>query len=244
MTALRGAVGFFSRLPIGTDERAWNAFRTTPLVFPLAGGLIGGLIVLPLALSLPAPTVALAFVAWVYLVTGITHLDGIADLGDAVVVHGDPEDRVAVMKDTAVGVGGVLAVALVVTGLALAAVSLTELPRAALGIVVAVEVGAKASLAVLAGLGTARHDGLGAQVTDESTPLAAIGAVVLAAPAAAFTWPRPAAAVGLAAGLATAGGMLVFARWLLGGVSGDVFGASNELARVVGLHAGVIAWLA
>ena len=28
----------------------------------------------------------------------------------------------------------------------------------------------------------------------------------------------------------------------LGGVNGDVFGAVNELARIVALHAGVVAW--
>ena len=38
---------------------------------------------------------------------------------------------------------------------------------------------------------------------------------------------------------------LVVVRWAdgaLGGVNGDVFGAVNELARVVALHAGVVAW--
>jgi len=255
VTALRGALGFFSRLPIGTDERAWDAFRARPLVFPVAGALVGGLVALPLALPVPAPTAAFAFVAWLYLVTGIAHLDGLADVGDASVVHGDPDDRAAVMKDTAVGVGGALAVGLAVTGVGLAGLSLAELPLAALlslaelplaalGIVVAAEVGAKAGIGVLAGLGTARHDGLGARVTEGSGPLAAVGSVAIAAPAAAFTWPHPAAAAGLAAALVTAGGTLALARRLLGGVSGDVFGASNELARLAGLHAGVIAWLA
>lgn len=244
VTSLRGALGFFSRLPIGTDERAWDAFRARPFVFPVAGALVGGLIALPLALPVPAPTAAFAFVAWLYLVTGIAHLDGLADVGDASVVHGGPDDRAAVMKDTAVGVGGALAVGLAVTGVGLAGLSLAELPLAALGIVVAAEVGAKAGIGVLAGLGTARHDGLGARVTEGSGPLAAVSSVAIAAPAAAFTWPHPAAAVGLAAALVTAGGTLALARRLLGGVSGDVFGASNELARLAGLHAGVIAWLA
>jgi adenosylcobinamide-GDP ribazoletransferase len=36
--------------------------------------------------------------------------------------------------------------------------------------------------------------------------------------------------------------LLWWADAALGGASGDVFGASNELARVAGLHAGVVAW--
>ena len=39
-----------------------------------------------------------------------------------------------------------------------------------------------------------------------------------------------------------AGLTLRWAQTNLGGVSGDVLGATNELARVAGLHAGVVAW--
>lgn len=243
MTALWGAVGFLSRLPVGRDEQAWNAFRTTPAVFPVAGALVGVIVALPLIVPGPAPTVALGFVAWLYLVTGINHLDGVADLADAAVVHGDAERRTAVMKDTAIGVGGVLGVVVVVVGLALAGLGLASQPPAAIPLVVAAEVGAKAGMGVIACAGSAAHDGLGAALTGESGLSAAGAVLVLALPAAAFSWPHPAAAATLVTALATAGVVLVAARRLLDGVSGDVFGASNELARLVGLHAGVTVWL-
>lgn len=256
LTALRGALGFLSRLPVGRDERAWAAFRRSPVAFPLAGYVVGAVAALPLALAgalpLPAPTVAVLFVAWLYVVTGVNHADGVADLGDALVVHGDASARRAVMKDTTVGVGAVLALSLVVVGLALAGLALAGLALggealdtrgpAAVGLVVAAEVGAKLGMATVACLGTATHEGLGSSLTEPSAARD-LGLPALAAlPAAALTWPHPAAAIAVGASLATTLGVVRWARRRLGGVGGDVFGATNEVARLVALHAGVMAW--
>jgi adenosylcobinamide-GDP ribazoletransferase len=242
LTALRGAVGFLTRLPVGRDERAWNAFRGRTYVLPLAGYPVGLLAGLPLLTPVPTPTAAVLYVVAVYLVTGVNHADGLADVGDAAVVHGGPEERRAAMTDTAVGVGAALATGIGLLGLALAAVTLAGRPaRAALGIAVAAEVGAKLSMATLAGLGQPSHDGLGAQLLGATAADVAVAAVV-AAPAAVLAWPSSAALAAVGAGPVVAVGFRRWARTNLGGVSGDVFGASNELARVVGLHAGVVVW--
>lgn len=242
LAAFRGAIGFLSRLPVGHDERSWEAFRSTPTAFSLTGYLLGFVFALPFVLPLPAPTVALGFVVLVYLVAGLNHLDGVADLGDAIAVHGGAEDRLAVMADTTTGVGALLAVVVTVAGLLLAGLSLAEAPLRLLGVVVAAEVSAKLSMAVLAGLGSATHEGLGSQLTSRSRPSSLILPIIVALPAGSLTWPNPASAVALSAGLATSLLLLGWARSQLGGVTGDVLGAGNEMARVVALHAGVIAW--
>ncbi|MFB6173183.1 MAG: adenosylcobinamide-GDP ribazoletransferase [Halobacteriales archaeon] len=242
VTALRGALGFLSRLPVGHDEGAWAAFRAAPAVFPLSGYLLGALIAPAVLLPAPPPATAFAFLAWVYLVTGINHLDGVADLGDALVVHGDADDRRAVMRDTTTGVGALLAVGLVLAGLALSGLALAGLPARALGLVVAAEVAAKAAMAVVVCLGSAAHEGLGSELTGRTDSRSLVLPLALAAPAAALTWPRPAAGVALGAGLLAGVGALAWGRARLGGVSGDVIGAANEAARVLALHAGVIAW--
>jgi len=243
VTALRGGLGFLSQLPVGTDEAAWDAFCRSPAVFPLVGYIIGALVAVALLLPIPGPTVAVGFVAWLYLVTGINHLDGVADFGDAVVVHGNASERREIMRDTTVGVGGVLAVVVVVFGIGMAGFALAAAPRAVLGIVVAAEVSAKLGMAAIACLGRATHDGFGAQLTAESEPSRVIIPTLIAVPAGLLTWPNPWAAISLLAGLATTAAVFWWSSWRLGGVSGDVFGASNELARVVALHAGVVAWL-
>jgi adenosylcobinamide-GDP ribazoletransferase len=240
LTALRGAVGFLTRLPAGSDSRAWDAFRRRPYVLPLVGYPIG--VLAGVALLLPAATAAVAYPVAVYLLTGINHADGLADLGDAAVVHGGPERRRSVMTDTTIGVGAVVAVGVSLVGLAAGALGAAGLPvRGALAIAVAAEVGAKLSMATLAGIGQPSHDGLGAQLLGASEGDVGLAAV-LAVPAALLAWPSPAGATAVVAGPAVAVALRWWARGALGGMSGDVFGASNELARVAGLHAGVVVW--
>nr|WP_272904716.1 adenosylcobinamide-GDP ribazoletransferase [Halobacterium sp. TGN-42-S1] len=245
MTALRGAVGFLTRLPVGHSEDAWTAFRASPWAFPLAGYVVGALLAVPFVFDGAAPpgTIATAYVVAVLAVTGINHLDGVADAGDAAVVHGDRSERREVLKDTTVGVGAVAAVGVVLLGLALGALGVAGLPeRTAVAVVVAAEVGTKAGMATVACLGVTPHDGLGAQFTERAANTDLSGVAAIALPAAVFSWPSPAAAGALVG--AVVGGVAVF-RWLtvlLGGTNGDVFGAVNEVGRVVGLHVGVVAW--
>ncbi|MFC5969850.1 adenosylcobinamide-GDP ribazoletransferase [Halomarina salina] len=241
-TALRGALGFLTRAPVGRDEAAWEAFRTTPVAFPLAGYPVGALAAVPLLAPGPSLVVAAVFVAWCYALTGINHLDGVADLGDAAVVHGDAERRRSVLKDTTVGVGAVVAVSLVVLGLWSSAGELAALPTRAALVVVAAEVSAKLATAVVVCLGTATHEGLGSALTDDNGLRDLLSPVVLTLPAATLTWPRPASAVTVLAGGVTGLATLLWARRRLGGVNGDVMGATNELARVVALAAGVTTW--
>ncbi|WP_049901300.1 adenosylcobinamide-GDP ribazoletransferase [Halococcus agarilyticus] len=243
LTALRGALGFLSRLPIGRDADAWTAFAERPIAFPLAGYPLGALVALPLLVPGPPATVGIVFAVGVYAVTGINHVDGVADLGDALVIHGDAAARREIMKDTTLGVGGALAVALVVAGLVAAGSAIAALPARAVLLAVAAEVGAKAGMATLVCVGSSPHDGLGAGFTTNAGPRALTPVWLLVLPAALLAWPAivPAAAALLAAAIAT----LVVLRWArahLGGVTGDVLGATNEIARVTALHVGVIAW--
>lgn len=243
LTALRGALGFLTRLPVGRDEAAWAAFQRHPVAFPLAGYVIGAILALPFVLGLPGPTAAFAFLAWVVFVTGVNHADGLADLGDAVVVHGDPEERRAVMKDTTVGVGAVLALGVVLVGLALAGLALADMPRwTAVGLVVTAEVGAKLAVAVQVVTGDASHEGFGSEFIERVSDSDTVLVVLVALLAVALSRSLPIGVAALVGALAVA---FVLQRWAdhnLGGVGGDVFGATNELGRVVALHAGVIAW--
>ncbi|WP_266081885.1 adenosylcobinamide-GDP ribazoletransferase [Haladaptatus caseinilyticus] len=241
LTAVRGALGFLSRLPVGHDESAWEAFRRSSIAFPLAGYVIGVFLAVPLLLPLPASINATLFLATVYGVTGINHVDGLADLGDAAAVHG-AEKRHAVMKDTDVGVGALLAVALLIAGLSLAAVGLVGLPlEAIVVIVVTAEVSAKLGMAGLAAFGSPAHEGLGSQLLDQ-TPRGFVIAVIVSVPALAFSGSPLVGIVMMSASLLTTAVVGQWARSWLGGVSGDVFGATNELSRLIALQMGVVTW--
>ena len=233
---------------VGHDENAWIAFRRQPAAFPMAGYVIGALAAVPLAALAPPATAAAAFLAWVYLLTGVSHADGLTDLGDALAVHGDAARRREVMRDTTVGVGGVLTLSVTTIALALGAFGLADATQpsewpAVVAVVVASEVGTKGAVATLVCLGEATHEGLGSALTERAGPRSLLPVIGATLPAFALTAVTPAAPIATLAALATGGAVRRLARSTVGGVSGDVFGATNELARAVALHAGVIAWM-
>ncbi len=239
---VRGALAFLTRIPIPTDEDDWDQFRAFPVAFPLVAYFIGAITALPFFVGVPSATVAFGYLVVLVGLVGIPHLDGIADLGDAAAAHGTDARRRA-LKDTETGVGAIVAVAVVFAGLALAAFELASMPTiAAVGLVVASEVGAKLGMATVGCLGTASHDGLGSAFTRSAGPTLLVGPLLVSLPAALFVSSPPASIAAVAAGPLVALGLVRWADRTLGGVNGDVFGAANELGRVVGLHAGVIAW--
>jgi adenosylcobinamide-GDP ribazoletransferase len=260
LTALRGGVAFLTRLPVGGTEAGWDAFRQTPVVFPLVGYLVGLLAAvpffgpavlsaLPLVPGLPPLPLNVAVAGYLlalYAVTGITHADGLADVGDAFAVHGDADRRVSVLKDSETGVGGTLAVVLVVVALALGALGLPTSGWGALPavrVVVAAEVAAKTAMALLVCIGSAPHEGLGSQLVDAVDGWWVVPVLTLSLPVVLV--PGVAAPSALAAVLVApvvALGVWWWATQTLGGVSGDILGAANELTRLVALHAGVVAW--
>ncbi|WP_416838702.1 adenosylcobinamide-GDP ribazoletransferase [Haloferax sp. DFSO52] len=256
LNAVRGGLGFLTRLPVGGGEPAWNAFRRTPVAFPLVGYVVGGLAALPFLLPLPIPTAAALYLVTLYLVTGVTHADGLADLGDAAVVHGDAERRRSVLKDSQTGVGGLLALGVTLVVLALGAFGLADFGwrlgltasglslTAGFVIALAAEVGAKAGMATLVCLGTPAHDGLGSALVGENGPSGLLGVAVMCLPLVALAPATGALAVvaALLCGPLVALLLRSWGRTHLGGVSGDLIGATNELARATAIHVGVVTW--
>ncbi|WP_075937837.1 adenosylcobinamide-GDP ribazoletransferase [Halosegnis longus] len=240
MGALGGAVGFLTRIPVSADGDDWDAFARAPWTFPVVGWLVGGLAAL--ALLFPPTLVPFAYLVALVLLTGVNHVDGLADLGDAMVVHGDSERRRAVLKDSEVGVGAVLALGVALVGLAVAGLGLARLPlRVGVALVVASEVGAKLAMATLVCTGRASHEGFASAFTEQCEPEDMLGPLVVAVPAvglAAFGGFAMSAA--LVAPLAVAWWLRRWATENLGGVNGDVFGATNELGRLAGVYAGLL----
>ncbi|KAB1197183.1 MULTISPECIES: adenosylcobinamide-GDP ribazoletransferase [Haloferax] len=263
LNAVRGGLGFLTRLPVGGGEAEWDAFRRAPVVFPLVGYVVGGLAALPFLLPLPIPTAAALYLVTLYLVTGVTHADGLADLGDAAVVHGNAERRLSVLKDSQTGVGGLLALGVTLVVLAMGAFGLAGvgwrlgLPTGGfsfttgrlgltVGVVIALtaEVSAKTGMATLVCLGTPAHDGLGSALVGENAPsgLLAVAVVCLPVVALAPDTGLLAIVVTLLCGPVVALLVRAWGRNHLGGVSGDLIGATNELARATAIHVGVVTW--
>ncbi len=114
---IRDHISFFTKIPTG-KRGGLEKIANTQYLFPILGLIIGLIVYLAgLGLSytsLSSDLMAVFLVVFLYLVTGIIHLDGVSDFFDGLVSSGDVEDRVRVMKDPDLGMGGALASFLVI----------------------------------------------------------------------------------------------------------------------------------
>lgn len=148
MPALRLALQFLTRLPVGTpDELPAGSWGRSLLYYPLVGLVLGLLLASAQVLLGASPALAAAAVLlllWV-LLTGALHLDGLADCADAWVGgQGDKERSLAIMKDAT---SGPVAVSVLVVLLLLKFSALAS--GITVGALIAVPVLARSALLVL-----------------------------------------------------------------------------------------------
>lgn len=193
------------------------------------GLVVGGAYALGTAALPPLLAAALA-VGLGVLLTGAFHEDGLADTADAFGGGRGREEVLRILKDPRLGTYGVVALVLTAT-IRVAALAALE-PWAALAALPAVH--ALARGAAVGAIGTfpaATEEGLGAGYARQvSIGRAGPGLVAasLIAGAAVGWWAIPAAFV--AAGVGLAVGLMAVRR--IGGVTGDVLGAVEQLAEV------------
>lgn len=133
LRGLRLAFQFLTRLPVpGVADFSPADLARSAAWFPFVGlvlGAIVGLVTGSLVARNPALAGIMGVVAWVWL-TGALHLDGLADLADALgASHRDPERFFAVLADPHLGTFGMVSVVLV---LMLKVTALAWLPPEAL----------------------------------------------------------------------------------------------------------------
>ncbi len=234
---LPAALGLLTRLPIVLDgEKAVARGAASSWAYPLVGVIVGGgLAVFASALlwlGIPAGITAALVLATSVIATGAMHEDGLADSADGLWGGWDKARRLAIMKDSHIGVYGVCAIALslLIRWLALSAVI-------AFGIhwmvFIAVATLSRTSMVVLmSAMPNARAGGLSQTV---------------GRPAASTTW----LAIGIGSVVAIACGYAVLvlvaaaatfvcgliARAKIGGQTGDILGATQQITEVAALVA-------
>lgn len=157
---MRSVLSFLTVLPVGhgtIEEMAKYAF-----LFPFAGALIGflgGLVGTVLFRYFDPLLAAWCTLIALSLLTGLNHLDGVLDLGDALMVRGTMERRLEVLHDKHHGVGG--CAALLFT-LVLAGALISLLGDVVLRSLIAAETLGKLSMLLAAAVGSPKDRGIGA----------------------------------------------------------------------------------
>ncbi|UCD35614.1 MAG: adenosylcobinamide-GDP ribazoletransferase [Nitrospiraceae bacterium] len=215
--------------------------------FPLVGlieGLILGISAKGLLSLFPVEVVNALLVLLIALMNGGLHLDGLADTADAVASRAGRERKLAIMKEGSVGPAGVIAI---VITLLLKYALLNALFRdvsqgAHAGAILAMPVLSRWAMVPAAFYGEpARQDGLGKMVIDHTGK-----GQLITATAAAFVLLGAAAALQGGMHLMAFYAMFVmpllyafsfgaarFCRKAFGGLTGDTFGAVNEISALV-----------
>ncbi len=234
---LAAALRFLTRLPLPhADPIGGTALAQSVWAFPLAGIAVGviGAVVFALAHRLglpPWPAAALALTATL-AATGALHEDGLADTADGLGGGATREAKLEIMRDARIGAYGVCALVL---SLLLRAAALASLGRsgAVAAALIAAHTAARAAIpAVMLLLTPARNDGLayiaGRPSGTRAGIAAALGLIVLIAclgPARAIIAAMVLiVAVALVARLSVA---------QIGGQTGDVLGAVEQVAEIV-----------
>ncbi|MDF0600386.1 adenosylcobinamide-GDP ribazoletransferase [Psychromarinibacter sp. C21-152] len=226
------ALALLTRLPLpalGGDRGAAAAWA-----WPLAGlavGLIaavaGGMAAW---LGLPDGVTAGLVLAASVVVTGALHEDGLADVADGLWGGAEPARRLEIMKDSRIGSYGVIALVLSL-GLRWAALAEIVGTGGLAASVLAAAMLSRAPMAVLmAELPPARADGLSRHVGRPARATVALGLLLALAAALVLLGAYGLAVCAVTAMLAL--GCAAIARAKLGGQTGDVLGATQQICEI------------
>lgn len=209
--------------------------------FPFAGaalGLVLGAVWWGAERIWPAAVAAAIVVAADLALTGLLHVDGLADSADGLLPHLDRARRLEVMAAPDVGAFGV-AVVVAVLLLRWAALATTAPSPLLLG---GLWCASRTAMAVAARtVPYARPGGLASAFLGGRTlSTALIGAVL--APGLAFAGPGVAGIAAVAGVVAGAAGVVALARRRIGGFTGDVLGASGIVGETTGLVVAAARW--
>ena len=225
--------------------------------FPLIGALLGliaglfGWITIQLLPNLVVGALALALLLWM---TGLHHLDGLLDFGDGIMVHGTPEKKIEVMHDQLTGAGaiGLALMTYIVTAFAFASFEGNQdifglkLPLI-LPALITIELCAKLSMILVARAGRSVHKGMNSaflEVMHGSGGNWRLALALVISLSISLLLLGLGGIVVVLAAIATGLVMVAVAHKNFNGVTGDVFGATNELTRLVSsiLLLVVVAW--
>lgn len=175
---------------------------------------------------------AVIIYAFLMIITGYNHLDGVMDMADGVMVHGEPERKIRVMKDSSVGAGGV-ATLFLVASLTIGGIYNILDYNFIMGIVIC-EMTAKTSLLTTALLSKPLTPGIGSYFINETTPANYFASTFIIACIAYLIGGY----VGLAGVIgAMISGLMIATiakrNFIL--ANGDVLGMSNEVGRLMSL---------
>lgn len=238
---LPAALGLLTRLPVKVDSgRAMERGAASAWAYPLTGVVVGVILASLAAIFLwagiPAGIAAALLLALNVIITGAMHEDGLADTADGLWGGWERARRLEIMKDSHIGVYGVCTIVLSLLLRWLTLVAIVSLGAYWAALIVVATISRASMVVMMAALPNARDGGLSRNVgrpARQTTWVAIAIAVIVAAVAGHLGLIVVSVFVTGACGL--------IARAKIGGQTGDILGATqqiNEIALLIAIVAG------
>ncbi|MCY4287122.1 MAG: adenosylcobinamide-GDP ribazoletransferase [Aestuariivita sp.] len=228
------SIMLLTRLPIpqqlqDSQDRKAQSVWAFPIVGLLVGGLAALLASLTLALGIPVEIVAGFVLAVQIIITGAMHEDGLADTADGFWGGYDRETRLLIMADSKIGAFGIIAIVLAI-GLRWAA--LVIILNESVWPILAVAALSRSGLpALMTFLPNVRVGGLSASLGKPSIAVTVLAAILgfLSASLTVGVYSIYLAAITTASLSIVA----AIANHKIGGQTGDVLGAGQQVSEIV-----------
>jgi adenosylcobinamide-GDP ribazoletransferase len=230
---LLAAAAFLTRVPVphrASPPNLARAYRAFPLLGAAIGAAVGAVYLLLLWIGLPTIGAAALALGAGALLTGALHEDGLADLADGFGGGRDKAAKLDVMRDSRLGTYGSLAL---MTSFVAKIGALSTLPPSKVFVaMIATHALARAPLAVLAAaMPYARADGLAASAGRPDS-LMALTACVVAMAIVFLALPVTSAITAVLVTTVAAASLAALAQQQIGGQTGDVLGAVEQVCEV------------
>ncbi|MGQ0606157.1 MAG: adenosylcobinamide-GDP ribazoletransferase [Candidatus Nitrosotenuis sp.] len=221
---------FLTIIPTGSSDL--QTVAKYMYLFPVIGiaiGLLLGATGWGLSMFLEPLVVGLLITAGLVLITGIHHTDGLSDFADGLMIRGTKERKLEVMRDPKVGSAGIIAIVLYVatTVIALSFMKGFELFYA----ILMGEIIAKFCMVLSASIGPSAWAGSNSIFVESMKDKKKLAIATIITISVIVAFQNSAGFVALAAGIVVTLIIVVVSRRSFGGISGDIMGAINELAR-------------
>ncbi len=235
--SLLAAVAFLTRIPIHRAFSTEQVARASAW-FPLVGGLLGlfyGAVWFGATRVVPAYVAAILVIACEALLTGALHFDGLADMADGFGGGRTRDDVLRIMRDHAIGTYGATALVLMLMLTASCLVALKTPLLVACWLAAGGALGRWAIVLLSRALPYARPDN--AVSSHISARELIIATVTVCATGFLIRWH---ALIAAGVTLIIAATLGAFARKRIGGVTGDVLGATAQVCQTAVLLTGVV----
>jgi len=233
---IKNLIAFLTIIPVGMDPDCLIDAANYMYLFPLVGAFIGlltGMFAWLLLNVLAASIVGILTLGFILLITGLHHTDGLLDFGDGIMYQGPPERKIEIMHDQQTGAGGLALglVTILATAFCIAQLNQNFIIQS----LIVSEVSAKLAMVTMAWVGKSAHQGMNTYFVNamhgQYRNLRLIVALLIAFSIALSLLSARGFAAAITS-LAIALILTLISKRHFKGVTGDVFGAGNELSRL------------